>query len=388
MGMNRESGTGTSTPARSRDSHPRRLLHATRVRWRRFRRAWKPWRWRSLLLLIPGLVLFALFALQQEPILATGPALLIDNVLRAASFIAIAATGVVLIASENIAQRAGIVASLAILILSGAALTSGFWSPNRSYGVLALAAVALLLAACNLWLGRTAWGGFKAPLGKATAALLGVAAVPLFSFWAETSYLPSHNTVTLVGSIETEVQQAPDMSTHLVVSSVLENSADVRAFVIISSLTVCQWSDESDRDAHQGTSSDLPNCMTLARPFRQSSWLDPKVTLTTLNSVPLAADRPMVEIRLRLAYARADRVVVVPGTTRDATSEELGTCKWAQISGLRPQSRLSALVLRDQALMYGDRTGKGRLNYYLDSEDGITCAGADSEATPAIPGAD
>lgn len=349
-------------------------------RWQRFVRAWGAWRWGSIALLAPGLALFVFFVVQPEPALSTGPALLMDNVLRAASLLALVSVVVLLIARDDIAEPASVVASAAVLLLAGAVLTAGLWSSARDPWMLTLAVVALLLSAWNAWLHVGAWADMKVTATKGTAALLAVAAVPAFNFWAETSYLPSSNRVALVGSVGVEAEEAPDTSDHLVVSSVLANPADVRAFVIISNLTVCHWFDESDRQAHSEIDlSDLDNCQVVSRPFGRRSWLDPEAELTMVDSVRTRENRPFVEFRLRLAYARADRVVLVPGSLRPVDHPaELGDCVWAEQSDLRAPSRLSSLALEGSALMYGDVEGDGALSYYFGHGDDPVCGSRDS----------
>src|SRR3954470_22794229 len=92
---------------------------ATPSRWRRFIAAWGAWRWVSLLLLAPGIALFIFFARQDEPALSTGPALLIDNLLRTASLLAAGSLAVLVIAREDIARKASATASVSVLALGG-----------------------------------------------------------------------------------------------------------------------------------------------------------------------------------------------------------------------------------------------------------------------------
>lgn len=343
-------------------------------RWQRFVENWHSWRWAGLLLLVPGLALVVLFTLQPEPALTTGPALLVDNLLKALCLLTVVALVVLLIAREDIAERANLVASGGVLVLAAAVLMTGLWSSFRDVAVMALAGVAGLAALCNVWLHRSVWDGVRVTATKGLAALLTVAAVPLFSFWTETAYLPSRNTASLVGGVEVQPEQAADGSTHLVVSSVLENPSEVRAFVIVSSLAVCHWVDEDERNAMGGRPlADLDNCGRVGRPFTQSSWLDPKSKLTVRSSVRMQPGRPFVDLRLRVAYARADRVAKVPGSTRAADARELADCSSAQRSDLRSPSRLSSLALDGLSLMYADTDGDGGLAYYIDASDRLAC---------------
>ena len=341
-------------------------------RWRRFVAGWGRWRWRCLLLLAPGAVLYGLFVAQDEPALSTGPALLIDNLLRAASLLALASVVVLAIAREDLARWASAVASLTVLVLGGAVVMSGLWSSRRDLPVVALAVLATVSAGINLWVHRDSRAGVKTRMSKGLAALLAIAAVPAFNFWAETSYLPSRSSATLVGSVEVAPERAPDGSLHLVVSSRLENTSQITARVLMSSLAVCSAANENDLYASfDAEKAELSTCAFPPAPFDYASSIDPKGISTVRRSVALGAGQPFTQVRLQWWYARADRLVLAPAV--ELAGRELGECAWAERQEIRAQSRLSSLALQDQSVVYADVHGDKTLYYRFRPSNRITC---------------
>jgi hypothetical protein len=325
------------------------------------------------------MALFIFFVRQDEPALSTGPALLIDNLLRAASLLALASVVILLIAQEDIAQRASAVASITVLALSGAVITSGIWSPRRDSLMVALAVLATVLAAYNIWLQREAGSGLKTTATKNVAALLAIAAVPAFTFWAETSYLPSRNSVTLLGAIEVDTQRAPDMSLHLQVSSTVENPSDVKAQILMSDLQVCSFLDEDELNSPSDPdSADAGHCVWLPQPLARPSWLDPGASATIRRSVTLDPERPLVQVQLRWWYARADRLIL--GSQETVTDWELGDCSWVDRWHIRAQSRLSSLALKELSLVYAPVDGGGALDYFIVPTDDFVCNHPDLRA--------
>jgi hypothetical protein len=144
--------------------------------------------------------------------------------------------------------------------------------------------------------------------------------------------------------------------------------------VIISGLLACDWANEEAALHHDDT---VPpqHCEWLTAPFNEGSWLDPAAMLTHTTSTQIDDARQLLEIRLRVAYARADRVILVTGSDRKATSAELGDCMAAQVWDLQPQSRLSALARRELQMMYADRRG-GR-TYYFGAAGSLVCRNPD-----------
>jgi hypothetical protein len=343
-------------------------------RWKKFTRRRKLWGWEALGLLLPGLVLFGFLAAQPEAALSNGPALLIDNLLRALAVVAAAGFVTVLFAQDRLASRAAFVASAACVLLGVAVLFAGLWTPFRDGWAMGGAAVATAAAGVNLYRRRTVWKGIKGLSSKVLIGVLTVAAVPAFNFWAETSYLPSRNAASLELSTAAAVERAPDGSDHWIVTSTITNLSPVRAFIVISGLTACRWSDESHwRRSIPPSQREKDDCERLIAPFSEGSWLDPDATLTI--STPARADsaRQLLQVNLRVAYARADRVVQVPDSERDATPQELGECAEAQVWDLQPQSRLSALARRELQMMYAEVDTDGGRTYFFGAADSLRC---------------
>jgi len=332
-------------------------------------------RWPTVALLLPGLALYALFLVPTQAALTNGPALLIDSLLRALAVIALATAVVVAVAEPPTAARAAVVASELCLLIGVAVLFSGLWTPFRDWWAMAGAAVVTAAATWNLYRLRHLWSGLKATTTKLVVGVLTVAAVPAFNFWAETSFLPSRNAASLETTTEAVVQQDPGGSDHWVISSKIHNKSPVRAFVIASSLTTCTWADEVhwQRDI---SADDQPteHCVPLVAPFTQGSWLDPDATLTIGTPARFLTERPLLQVRLRVAYARADRVIEMLDSERNATADERGTCASANVWDLQPQSRLSALARRELALMYADVEGDGGTAYFFGAADSMRCA--------------
>lgn len=343
-------------------------------RWQKFTRRRGFWGVEALVLLLPGLVLFAMFVLQPEVAASSGPALLIDNLLRGLAVLAVAGTVTAACAEDALAARAAFVASAACLLLAVAVLFSASSTPLRDWTTLGVAGVATAAAATNLIRRRRVWKGIRGGAGKVLAGVLTLAAVPAFNFWAETSYLPSRNAASLEMSTEAVVQQDPAGGQHWVITSTIHNRSPVRAFVIVSSLTACNWADEVhwQRDVAQ---ADRPaeQCRPLVAPFGRRSWLDPDVTLTISTPARLDTGRPLLQVRLRVAYARADRVIEVLDSARNATAGERGPCAQATVVDLQPQSRLAALARRELALMYADVEGDGSTAYFFGAADAMRC---------------
>ena len=344
-------------------------------RWQKFTRRREYWGWKALGLLIPGLGLFAAFVLQPEAALANGPALLIDNLLRGLAALTVAATATVVLADDRLAERAAFIASAACLLLGVAVLFSAAWTPFRDWRAMAAAAVATAASGANLIRLRNVWKGIKGLTSKVVIAVLTVSAVPAFNFWSETSYLPSRNAASLQLTTEAVVQKAPDGGEHWIIRSAIRNLSDVRAFVIASGLTACRWHDEAhwQRDTETANGA-TEHCEQLVAPFDERSWLDPGATLRVSTPARIHAGLPLLQVRLRVAYARADRVIEVLDSGRDATADERGRCADAHVWGLQPQSRLAALARRELAMMYADVEGDGGRTYFFGAADSVRCA--------------
>ena len=343
-------------------------------RWRKFTLGRKLWGWEALGLLVPGLALYGFFVAQPEVALSNGPALLIDNLLRALAVVVAAGFATVVFAQDRLAARAAFVASAACVLLGVAVLFAGLATPFRDWWAMAGAAAATAAAGVNLFRRRSVWKGIKGLSSKVLIGVLTVAAVPVFNFWAETSYLPSRNAASLELSTTAAVERAPDGSDHWIVTSTITNLSPVRAFVIISGLTACRWSDESSwRREIPDDQREQEDCERLVAPFSEGSWLDPDATLTIATPARADSARQLLEVDLRVAYARADRVVQVLDSERDATPQELGTCVDAQVVDLQPPSRLSALARRELQLMYAQVAEDRGRTYFFGAADSLRC---------------
>ena len=100
-------------------------------RWKKFTRRRKFWGWEAVGLLLPGLALFGFFVAQPEAALSNGPALLIDNLLRALAMIAAVGTVTVVLAQDRVAARAAFVASAACVLLGVARPANRTATPFR-----------------------------------------------------------------------------------------------------------------------------------------------------------------------------------------------------------------------------------------------------------------
>ena len=334
-----------------------------------------PGRLRTVLLLVPGLVLFALFLVPTEYALTNGPALLIDNLLRVLAVTALASVAVIALAETAVAARTAVVASVLCLLVGVAVLFSGLWTPFRDWWAMAGAAIAAGTATLNLYYLRRVWSDIKITTSKVVAAVLTTAAVPAFTFWSQTSFLPSRNASSLEVSTGAQLQNGPDGVQHWVITSTVRNLSEVRAFVIISGLTACRWSDEVhwQRDITPGKEP-TEHCEPLTAPFNERSWLDPDATLTNSTPARIDTELPLLQVSLRVAYARADRVIEALDSKRDATADERGECAKAQVWDLQPQSRLGSLARRELAMMYGDVEGDGGETYFFGATDSMHCA--------------
>jgi hypothetical protein len=333
-----------------------------------------PGRWQTFALLLPGLFFFTLFLAPSEAPPTNGPALLIDSLLRALAVVALALAVVVLVAETSVAARAAVAASALCGLVGTAVLFSGLWTPFRDWWALAGAAIAAAAALLNLYRLRQVWSGVKGVAGKVTAAVFTTAAVPLFTFWSETSYLPSQNAASLEMSTAAALQPAPDGTVHWVITSKIHNRSSIRTFVIISSLNVCRWADEVHWQRVIDP-EDVPpeRCEGLLAPFGERSWLDPDATLTISTPARTETASPLLQVSLRVAYARADRVIEVLDSKRVATADERGRCAEAEVWNLQPQSRLAALARRELALMYADVEGDGGGTYFFGAADHMRC---------------
>ena len=343
-------------------------------RWKKFTRRRKFWGWEAVGLLLPGLALFGFFVAQPEAALSNGPALLIDNLLRALAMIAAVGTVTVVLAQDRVAARAAFVASAACVLLGVAVLFAGLATPFRDWWAMAGAAAATAAAGVNLFRRRSVWKGIKGLSSKVLIGVLTVAAVPVFNFWAETSYLPSRNAASLELSTAASVGQGPDGADHWVVTSRITNLSPVRAFVIISGLTACRWSEESHwRLSIPEAQREEEDCERLIAPFSEGSWLDPDATLTIRTPAAADSTRPLLQVNLRVAYARADRVVQELDSEREATPQERGACVEAEVWDLQPASRLSALARRELQMMYAQVAEDGGRTYFFGAEDSLRC---------------
>jgi hypothetical protein len=316
--------------------------------------------------------------LQPQPLPPTGPALLIDGLLRAAAVVVAISFVVLLSAREDAADTAHAIAAVLCLALAVSVLAVGLWSSNRDWRVILLSAVASLCSLASLWRRRAAWAALRHPSRQAALGVVAVAAVPAFTFWQETSFLPARSNVSLSNTIEVTASAVADDAPHLLVTLTLANPSEVRAHVIISDLTICHWADERDRDLHaQSESARARSCVAVLNPFNERSWLDPGVEWMYRTSVPLPPGRPFLEARLRAAYARADRVVEVFGSERSARPDELGPCPSATVIDLQAPSRLNSLALRERAIMYGELPCDGGRAYWFGNRDDMRCAAQD-----------
>jgi hypothetical protein len=334
-----------------------------------------PGRLATVLLLVPGLVLFGLFLVPTGSALTNGPALLIDSLLRVLAVAALASVPVIVFAETAVAARTAVVASALCLLVGISVLFSGLWTPFRDWWAMAGAAIACATAALSLYQLRDAWSHIKITTSRVVGAVLTTAAVPAFTFWSQTSFLPSRNASSLEMSTAAALQTGPDGAQHWVITSTVHNLSDVRAFVIISGLTACRWSDEShwQRDI-EPDNKPAEHCEALTAPFNERSWLDPDATLTTSTPVGIDTGLPLLQVSLRVAYARADRVIEALDSRRDATTGELGKCAEAKVWNLQPQSRLASLARRELAMMYADVDGDGGETYFFGAADSMHCA--------------
>ena len=340
-----------------------------------------PGRLRTVLLLVPGLVLFALFLVPTESALTNGPALLIDSLLRVLAVTALASVPVIAFAETSVAARTAVVASALCLLVGVSVLFAGLWTPFRDWWAMGGAMTACATAALNLYVLRGVWTSIKITTSRVVGAVLTTAAVPAFTFWSQTSFLPSRNASSLDVSTGAELQTGPDGVQHWVITSTVHNLSEVRAFVIISGLTACRWSDEVhwQRDIEPGKEP-TEHCEPLTAPFNERSWLDPDATLTTSTPVGVDTALPLLQVSLRVAYARADRVIEALDSRRDATADERGECAKAQVWNLQPQSRLASLARRELAMMYADVEGDGGQTYFFGAADSMHCARRPNDA--------
>jgi hypothetical protein len=340
-----------------------------RTLWGHVRR-YGAWRLVSLVLLTPGLLLFVAFARQPEPAPSSGPAVLIDSLLQVALLVTAVAVAGLLVPRDVLAQRAGVLAATTCLLLAIAVLMTGLWSPIPGRPrVLFWAGTAGACALGLLWWQQDVWKHVEITRSKALAGILTLAAVPLFNFWRETSYLPSQSSASLTGSIEVEAHESGDSARHLVVSAKVKNSSDVRGFIILSDLMMCHWVDEADRDMHANDPG-RDNCHPVSEPFISESLIDPGVEWTNVTSVAFRPQQPFVEVHLSLASARADRLVEDEDSGRAVPCALRQQCAWTESVTLRAPSRLSSIALENLSLMYG---GRGDRQYYVRSNDDLTC---------------
>jgi hypothetical protein len=263
--------------------------------------------------------------------------------------------------------------SAALRLVGVAVALAGVWSPFRDLRVLSLAVVAVAAAVLDLYRHRLAWQHLGSPK-KAVAAVLTLAAVPVFSFWTQTSFLPSQNRASLTAGVAIEFVEAPDGSGHAVVEITLTNPSDVRALVVLTNLTVCHWADEQDRaDPEEELLRGQSRCERLVPPFAELSWVDPGAELTHRTSLERRSGGPLLEVLFRIAYGRADRMVEVVEPEPEVTPEQQGRCASATIVNLEALSRLESLARHGLALMYADIDGDGGRTYLIGSGPGLVC---------------
>ena len=119
---------------------------------------------------------------QPAPALTSGPALLIDNMLRAAGVIVLVGFAVFVAADGRVAARAAVVVSLLCLVLGASVLFSGIWSPFRDRWAMAAAAVVTAASALNIYRRRDVWTRIQ---GISTKVIVGAGRLRL-NYWTET----------------------------------------------------------------------------------------------------------------------------------------------------------------------------------------------------------
>ncbi|MBA2624200.1 MAG: hypothetical protein H0U89_01105 [Acidimicrobiia bacterium] len=129
-------------------------------------------------------------------------------------------------------------------------------------------------------------------------------------------------------------------------------------------MDVCWWPPEP---------AGAPTACQVFRPLAVGAWLSPKQDLEYRQAITTPIDSPLLRIESRIAFARGDRL---------RTSEEekhlgrVGPCHDVTAVRLEEESRVKGLAQRDKHLLYADRRGDGRIDYYFD-QGAVDCPEGD-----------
>lgn len=311
------------------------------------------------ILLAPGAALAVLFLREDTVAAVSGPALLAD--VACALLAILTCAGFVL---GSIWTRVTPYAAAASLSLALAAGLQAFSSLDLELPVVAIAGAAAVFDGLLLWQHFQEWRLVIPKAGKGAAAVAVLAVGPVFAFWQSTSYLPSQNAVSVTSQLNATLVTAVDNTEHWRVTVTMENSSQVRAEILQTALYLC----ESDSERPEPDTRDCPRVIPIGR-----GWVDPGAQFEHSRSMPYT--KPLLRLHFRAVYARGDRLRTPLGERRVATDAERGDCYRAQVTDIKEQSRLRALVLQPRYII--DReTADERLNYTIVSRKNLVCGAA------------
>jgi len=212
---------------------------------------------------------------------------------------------------------------------------------------------------------------------KGILGLVVAAAVPLFGFWQQASYLPSQNQASLVVTPSAVLEADPTGGKHWVITVKAESKSPTRAVVIVSNTVICHWKSEQERSASTAEELSSPNCLRLTDPFGQSSYLDASGSLTYVDSTAALADRPLASVFVRVAIARGDRFRELMNTSHTIAVEG-GGCDSVRTFALQDDTRYKSLVGGTNDFSFFTRSDGGR-NYAVAPEPLTGCPDAVEE---------
>jgi hypothetical protein len=331
-----------------------------------------------LLGLMPATLLAIWFGVQERVTPLSVSALIVDRSLQLTSVLVF--LGLVTL-----------VVSFASPRFSNALMTSIRWFVALSYMAgLYMSFILLMVSVLRLWeapsgrallmgilsLAGTVIGAYfvvafsralRLPKNVLAAVLVPTFLLSTFQFWHQAIFVPSNLNASL--GIEPTVDFAPskDGLNQATATVRLSNTSTVSTLVIISVLRVCPemgWS-----DSFPAISASTEGCWT-SRPFLEATSLEPESELLYQRSLELDSGHVLVRAQTRVAYARADRLIL-----QDAIEKpRVEGCTIDTLYPIRPESQYRTLLASRMALAFGP-DGSGGSRFWVTELEALSCDG-------------
>jgi hypothetical protein len=327
----------------------------------------------SLVLLAPGAVLAIGFVKQPVTGALTFAALVIDSMLIVVVLVGALALPLVLVSKPAVAAHASVAASCSVIVLTSTLLLTGALRSTRDSPVMFLCVFALCTALLNMSLRGV---HFSTHLPRKVWIGLGaIGVVPLLQFAQGLAYLPLQTQVSLNQSLGARSTSKDGKNLRGVVEVDVENTSDTRAFIFISDLKICHWSVPADA-GYDEESLRGPNCRS-ETPLGERTWIDGHSHLRFSLATSTPADRPLIQLVGRVAYARGDVLREVVGSETPRTGAALEGCSSVRSVLLQEESRFKSLAQQSKFLMYAVSDDSGGLRPFIVPENRLSCRSRD-----------